>query len=92
MNQIRMRDRHRIEYEYEVMNRELKSNNDYNLKRYLHEKKAIRDKMGLESSESIAEIITSQSLGTSQSHGVAKDHLKSGGASVLLQNFFGQKS
>ena len=37
-----MNHRHRIEEEYERLNRELKSNTEYNMKRYLEEKKRIR--------------------------------------------------
>ena len=36
MKKRRQRNKHRIEYEYEMLNRELKAGNDYNLKQYLH--------------------------------------------------------
>ena len=75
MKKIRQRNRHKIEFEYDSLNRELKSNNDYNLKQYLHEKKSLRNQMGIvkdESNEdSIAEMITSQNL--SNSHGKKGD-------------------
>ena len=42
-----MNHRHRIEEEYERLNRELKSNTEYNMKRYLEEKKRIRAITGI---------------------------------------------
>ena len=60
MKKIRQRHKNRIEYEYEVINRELKASNDYNLKQYLHEKRTLRQNMGMpkdESNDSIAEMI-----------------------------------
>ena len=52
MRRMRQMNKHRIEYEYEALNRELKSKNDYNLKQYLHEKKSLRDQMGFAKDES----------------------------------------
>ena len=54
-----MRHRERIEDEYEQLNRELKSNTEYNMKQYLEEKKRIRSMTGLAESipDEIAEVI-----------------------------------
>ena len=53
-----MRSKARIEYEYESINRELKANNDYNLKQYLHEKKELRNQMGIPKDESHEDFIS----------------------------------
>ena len=54
-----MADRHRIEEEYERLNNELKSNTEYNMKRYLEEKKRIRAMTGMSESipDEVAEVI-----------------------------------
>ena len=61
------KEKQRIEFEYENLNRELKNDTQYNLKTYLAEKKRIREKtgMGHSVSDSIAEVIgESSSAGT----------------------------
>lgn len=54
-----MAQRHRIEEEYERLNNELKSNTEYNMKRYLEEKKRIRAMTGMSESipDEVAEVI-----------------------------------
>ena len=53
------RERDHIEHEYERLNRELKSNTEYNMKQYLAEKKRIREQTGMMDSipDEIAEVI-----------------------------------
>lgn len=50
------KEKQRIEFEYEWLNQELKSDTQYNLKTYLAEKKRLREKSGLADSISIDEI------------------------------------
>ena len=79
----------RIEFEYENLNRELKNDTQYNLKTYLAEKKRIREKTGMadSASDSIAEMIGESSSATGNAH--ARSVRQSGAAvSTQLQNFF----
>lgn len=86
------KEKQRIEFEYENLNRELKNDTQYNLKTYLAEKKRIREKHGMvdSASDSIAEMI-----GESSSAGISKARQRqavSGGVSTQIQNFFNKDS
>jgi len=75
-------ERQRVELEYEQLNRELKTDSQYNLKSYLAEKKRLRDKMGMVDSESVEQIV--EAIGESGS--VASHRLRKG--ATQHQNFF----
>jgi len=65
------REKERIEVEYERLNRELKSDTQYNLKTYLAEKKRLREKIGIVdsiSADEIAEVIGESGSLTSGAH------------------------
>ena len=68
------KEKQRIEFEYENLNRELKNDTQYNLKTYLAEKKRIREKTGMGNSvsDSIAEVIGESSSGTGNGAGKAR--------------------
>ena len=78
-------ERERVEIEYEKLNRELKADNQYNLKSYLADKKRIREKTGLVDSVSADEI--AEVIGESGSIGSGRIR-QSGHVSTQLQNFF----
>ena len=79
-------ERQRVEYEYEKLNNELKSDTQYNLKNYLADKKKIRAKMGMADSISADEI--AEVIGESGSVASHAKFQKSGAVSMQLQNFF----
>lgn len=67
----RAKNKQRIEFEYERLNHELKSDTQYNLKTYLYEKKRLREKSGMADSISVDEI--AEVIGES---GSVRSHMK----------------
>ena len=61
------KEKERVEIEYERLNRELKSDHQYNLKTYLAEKKRLREKTGM--AESVGEDEIAEVIGESGSIG-----------------------
>lgn len=78
-----MNHRHRIEEEYERLNRELKSNTEYNMKRYLEEKKRIRAITGMSESipDEVAEVI-------GESSSIKTEKIGNSGTALQFNNFF----
>ena len=77
------RNKARVEQEYLALDRELKSNTEYNMKQYLSEKKRIRAQAGLADSipDEIAEVIGDSSSFKNEKFG-------HGAMNLQLQNFF----
>ena len=79
------KEKQRVEFEYENLNRELKNDQQYDLKTYLAEKKRLREKMCMpqvkDTADEIAEVI-------GESGSLNNRATKSGAISMQLQNFF----